>query len=273
LTPEGLAPPRRWWSRAARDPITHFAILGGLLFGLNALIAGDQRPVIQINARLVDATLRERASLLNRPQTDRDRQEVIDTLVADEVLVREAYRRGYDKTPRIRAQLIQTMQLALSDEPTPPGEPALRAYYAANRDRFRRQATLSLTEVVHRDGDVPPNDATDRLDGLATTPASAIRILNAANGDLLQRYGPETAAALAAVEDHRWHGPWHGPWRGTGGVYYLRVDDHHPARTPEFEEVADVIAGEWEFRRQQDTIRDRVAELGKAYLVLAPAEP
>lgn len=269
LTAADVTPPRRWWWRVLRDPITHFAILGGALFGLNAAVAGDERPMIAINAAAIAATLRERAALLGRPPSIEERRDVIETLTRDEVLLQEAYRRGYDKSPRIRAQMIQTMQLVLSDDPSEPDEATLRTYYAANRARFGRPDTLDLTQLFQRDGDASATELPDRLNATTAIPAGAVRIANASHDDLVRQYGPNTAGAINAFDDLRWY----GPFRGSGGVYYLRVVGRRPARIPDFEEVAPAIAGEWALNRQRDIIRERVAELGRSYRIVAPSEP
>ena len=68
--------PKGLWASAARDPMLHFVILAGLLFGVHALFFEREKPTIRLESEIINALMRERAELTLRPLTDRDRQDV-----------------------------------------------------------------------------------------------------------------------------------------------------------------------------------------------------
>ncbi len=265
---------QRFWQRVLHDPIFHFAVLGCFLFGLHAMLSPDQKPTIRVDPKIVDALLQERAALMQRTQTAQDRQEVIDGYIADEVLLHEAYRRGLDKSPRIRAQLIQAMRFALSSEPPTPNEPTLRAYFAANRERFARPPTMSLTQVFVRSGQERADDiltklnsADDpgRLSELDMNHASSLR--TATSEDIARVFDRNTAEVVSAIDDNRWHGPYQSP-RGT---FFIRVDERQPATSPSYEQLASHLADEWTMVRQEEIIERQVAEIARGFTVILPA--
>ena len=57
--------------------------------------------------------------------------------IDDEVLLREAYRRGLDRDAVVRQHLVQKMRYILGEDEATPTEAELRAYLAANRERYR----------------------------------------------------------------------------------------------------------------------------------------
>ena len=102
--------------RLLREPLLHFLGLAALLFVSNAYLAGDEREVITVDAATRDYLVQQRRDLLLRPLTTREESDVIDKFVKDEILVREARKRGFGNSSRIRIQLIQNMRFFLTSE-------------------------------------------------------------------------------------------------------------------------------------------------------------
>lgn len=240
---------RLWAHTLAREPLVHFALAAGLVFGLYALVAPPRKPVIRVDKATVEALLRERAAIAQRPLVEADRQDVIETYIRDEILLREARKRGLDQAPRLRAQLVQLMGHALAPESTPPGEAELRAFYAANRTRYERPAALTLAV------------ATDAGGG---GQLSTIRRASAANLGAL--YGREAASAIVAIDDAGWH----GPFASARGPQYLRVLERHEPEQSDYEQVAAFVAQDFEVTRQAEAVARAVERLARDYTIERP---
>jgi hypothetical protein len=256
------------WSAVIREPILHFIVLAGLLFGAHAMLAERPRQTIQIDANTIEYLVRERALLTNRPITDAERRDVTETYVDEEVLLREAYRRGLNETPRIRAQLIQSMRQTLLGEAPRPSELELRAYFDANRARFERPPTTSLTQVFIAAGKPVPDDLMARLKA-GGDPARAggfdtrigVAIRHASHAELAGLFGPEVARTIAAIDDREWH----GPILAARGTYFIRIDARHPASMPSFEQVAAYVGDEWVVNRQRERLAAEIKRLSRDY--------
>ena len=241
-------------SALAREPLVHFAIAAALIFGLYALVAPRQKPVIRVDEATVEALLRERAAIARRPLTEADRQDVIETYLREEILLREARKRGLDQSPRLRAQLVQLMGHALAPEATPPDEAALRRFFEANRARFERPAALTLAVAA------TPLPASEP----GSAPASTIRRASAAN--LAALFGRDGAEAILGIDDAGWH----GPFTSARGVQYVQVLERHAAEVPTYEQVAAYVAQEWEVARQAEAVARAVEALGRDYTIVRP---
>ena len=262
---------RRLWHALSREPIVHFAIAAGLLFGVYAIVAPKEKPTIRIDEATVEALMRERAAIALRPLTDRDRQDVVETYIREEILLREAHKRGLDQTPRVRAQLIRLMNHTLAPERAKPSDEELRRFFDQNRARFERPASLSLAQILFVDGKPVPDGLVDRLNTGADPAAfgdfdmglgSTIRRASADN--LVGLFGRDAAAAILAIGDDRWH----GPFRSARGVHVVRIVERHAPEIPTYEQVAYYIAEEWELARQAETIARQVEVLGRAYTIV-----
>ncbi len=259
---------KRWWSAVVREPILHFIVLAGVLFGGHAMFVKPPRQTIRIDPNTIEYLLRERALMTNRPITEDDRRDATETYVDEEILLREAYRRGLNETPRIRAQLIQTMRQTLVGEVPQPSEAALRTYFDANRARFERPPTISLTQVFIAAGKPVPEDLMARLKaggdptravGLDSRIGAAIR--HASHAELTGLFGPDVARTIAAIDDRDWH----GPIQAARGTNFIRIDDRQPASMPTFEQAATYVADEWAMTRQRERLASEIKRLGRDY--------
>ncbi len=112
-------------------------VLGGFLFALITLLLPPPRGKIVVDARTVQSVVERRADLLGRDLSPEERAEAIQDHIDEEILVREAYRRGLDRSSgSVRARLLRRMRLAINTEVLPPTPAQVRAFYSANADRY-----------------------------------------------------------------------------------------------------------------------------------------
>ena len=119
---------KRFWLTIRDEPLIHFALLAALLFVAQALWAQDDREVISVDIATQDFLIKQKEDLLLRPLTAEEKEEVIASYVEDEMLVREARRRGFNNSSRVRALLIQNMRYFYSSDLAAPDESELRAF-------------------------------------------------------------------------------------------------------------------------------------------------
>lgn len=254
-------------------PILHFAVLAGLLFGLHAAFAPAGKPVLAIDPALVDAVLAERASLTGRAQTAADRRALIDALVAEEVLLREARARGLDATPRIRALLVQSARVALASEVPPPTEADLREMLDANAERFARPGMVSVVQVFFPAPQAPPegfaatlNAGADPRRLGALDPQAGGTLRRVSEAELARAFGPAMAATVMGLDD----GPWHGPLASPRGTHFVRIEQRWPREMPDFDTLRPHLAEAWLAERRGLAVARRIAELAAGYDVLSP---
>ncbi len=260
---------RRPWYR---DPLFGLLLAGGLLYGLYAFVRPDDEPL------RIDV---DRAGLLDYLQyrqgrfdgaaagagldamTDAELARLIDDYVREEALVRYARSLGLQKTDFvIRQRLLQKVEFVARGVEAvlhEPGEDELRAWYAARRDDYRHEATVSFTHVfvAAPGGFASPRERAAAL--LADLNAGAVGAEDAAaQGDRFMyhgRYAGRTRAEIAAQFGAAFAaavtklspdtGRWQGPVESRHGHHLLLLTAVQPGYTPAFADIADEVAHDW----------------------------
>lgn len=251
--------------RLVREPLFQCLLGGLLLFGLHVLIRGDtngsaDRVVVPEGRVVALASAFERTWM--RPPTPTELEGLVDELVTEEILYREALSLGLDRDDVVvRRRLRQKMEFLLqdeaeavvgpsSDEPFPESE--LRAELERASARFAIPPRTSF-EQLFVDPQRQP-EAGKSADARATALLTHLRAagggdaagdatllpgrLTAATPDEVDAiFGEGFAAALAEVVP----GEWTGPLRSTYGLHLVRVAAREPGRMPALEEVRDEL--------------------------------
>lgn len=97
-----------------------------------------RKPQIVVDRAVVDALITRQQAREMRVLGPEERQAAIDEWIADEILYREAYRRGLDRDDRIRRALVLKMRSQITGSLSAPSEAALREWFDDHRDRYRR---------------------------------------------------------------------------------------------------------------------------------------
>jgi hypothetical protein len=134
----------RYWNALRREPLAHFLALAALLFVGYRLLTPSEQETIVIDQASIAELGRQQEELLARPLTDDERRAVLESAIDDEVLLREAYSRGLDRDEVVRRHLVQKMRFILGEDAPEPTEAELKAYLAANRERYRTPPTVTL---------------------------------------------------------------------------------------------------------------------------------
>lgn len=266
----------RSWNVLRREPLVHFMALALLLFVAYRLLGPPQREPIVIERARVDQLVQQQADLLGRPLTDEEREALIKSAIDDEVLLREAYRRGLDRDAVVQRHLVQKMRLILAEDVPAPTEAELKAYFAANRDRYRGPPTVTLDHVFYADPASVPDDLLAQLqnglefDGLGDSLYMLGNTLaRSPLGELIGLMGPEVARLVFELPA----GEWRGPLRSERGVHFVRVAEHHPQTVPRFEELESPLGQDWTFDQQRRATAAKLAALRHEYRIVVEQTP
>lgn len=281
--------------RLFREPLVHFALLGGLIFiGWGVSRKGrDQSPQtvpaisrnVEVTSRELDAARVEFRAVWKREPDARELGEVVERLVQEEILFREALAQGLDRDDKVvRRRLIEKMT-AIAQPSGPAREPTrdeLRRWYETYAHRFRRPAATTF-DALFFDPKRRPDPSGDAARALATlagaaptdaTPAGvgdtfilSERTRDQTEMELSHLLGASFARAVSAAPEGRWQ----GPLSSTYGVHLVRVARRTPERLPPFEEVEKQVRADWltvETRGE----RAAAAALAPRYQVVLPPE-
>lgn len=254
--------------RIVRDPLVHFLVGGALVFAVYAALHpnssgdGDERTIVVDRAALLKYLQYQSAAF--RPDyfeaqlagmTPQQRKALVDRVVREEAMVREARAMGLDSVDYVIRQRLMQKVLFLVDDTAgsarSPADAELRRYYGAHRDNYREPPALTFThvfiddEVAHPDGGEQAARQlkaalTARRAGFEDAPGYGDRIpftqnfVDRGQDFVANQFGKAFADAVAALKPS---GQWQGPIRSDYGWHVVLLTGRRPAMTAPFEEV------------------------------------
>jgi hypothetical protein len=127
----------RGWRFVCREPLAQFALGGGLIFLAYWLWSTPEPAAIVISPEMAQAIVQQQSRLLDRPLSAAERAAAVAQYVDEELLVREAYKRGVDRSDvSVRERLADKMRFLLGGEPPAPTREQLRTFLKVNQARF-----------------------------------------------------------------------------------------------------------------------------------------
>jgi hypothetical protein len=271
------------------DPLVHFLLIGAVLFAISAwrgesVSAG--REEIVVTAEQVAQARAAAAVLQGREPTPEEMEALVEPLVRDEVMYREALALGLDENDdEVRRRLIEKMTYLTQDlaDPAPSSEQALREFYAANPATFTIPALVSFDQVFFSPGTRGDQLEADAAEGLAALRAGRAPAEVGDRTPLRESYddapreqvavlfGDTLAAALFDAEP----GDWTGPFRSDFGLHVVRLKSRSAARLPPYDEIAARVAEEYAAQRRREANERAYRALRDRYRVVIelPANP
>jgi hypothetical protein len=201
--------------------------------------------------------------------TDEEKAETVEAFIEDEILVREARKRGFEDSSRIRALLIQNMRFFMASDIPDPTEEELRAYYDEYIARFETAPSITYEQVFFSDPDVVPENTLEVLRAgadysrLGSTDSLTATLSRADKRKILRTFGREQAPTILGIDDTQWHGPFASP----GGVHYLRVSKRHPGMRPTYDAVLNWIKQEWLMAKNREIVERELSVMRENYRI------
>ena len=261
---------------AVKSPVLHFVLLGIVVFFLYVHLKPPDRDTILITAQTIDALVQQRESITQNPATDEDRKMLLEAHIEDEVLLREAYKRGFDKNDyRVRKRNLNIMRSALSEVIPEPSVAELRAFYEENKERYRTSPSLSFEHVdfsfASAEKTENPERFLEKLEGMSdisgmikiSTP-SLKKFSKASFQAIAMSFGKPFAQILFELPMNQWS----GPIESFRGIHYVRVTETHDPELPPFEDMESYLQTDYLMKRSRESQQRRIDELRKNYEII-----
>jgi hypothetical protein len=268
-----------------KEPMLHFLIAGALLFAGDALLNRHDGTAAKIEPiRIGEGEIRwlqeTFANQWQRPPSGDELNELVENLLEEELLAREARAFGLDQGDTVvRRRLAQKLGFLVegTSEIAEPTENELRQFYSANLALYQTEPQVSFTQIFFSTErrQHPESDAQAALISLSTVAEGNPAVL----GDSLlledrfqdvdrsavsSMFGADFADAVFGLEP----GPWHGPIKSSFGLHLVEVQSIQAAEIRPFESVRAVVAQEWRRHREDEIKRSYIVRLREKYGVV-----
>jgi len=254
-----------------REPLLHFIVGGGLLFGVDHILISraDDPHTIIISADVEHAAIETfKAARGHEPNTE-ELAALRRVWLDNEVLYREGLAMQVDKgDPAIRERVIfKALSVVDSNvKVSPPDEKVLRQWFESHRVKYDEPPRYDFEEAALSadNSEAAVRAFVKELNG--GTPGDAKAGLRVFKGrphsNLVQSYGPEFTKALVESERGRWHA-----LRTREGWRAMRLNASSPPMPGVFERLRGVVFQDWSDATASEQRTAAVRALAKKYKV------
>jgi hypothetical protein len=239
----------RRWPAWLREPLLHFAVLGGALFLLDhALVARADDPHAIVFTRQDEAQSRElfKASRGREP-TSAEMTALRQVWVDNEVLYREGLALQVDKGDQAIRERVIFKALSVVDASTklpPVTDEALRRWFESHRAKYDEPPRFDFAEatLVGDSSEAAARAFADALNaGASGDQGAGLRIFKGRpRENLLQSYGAEFTRALEGLAPQRWQA-----LQTPGGWRVVRLDRMQPGKPGVYDSLRPVVQQDW----------------------------
>jgi len=276
-------------NRWLREPLLHFALLGGLIFvgyawlGDSTEDSGSRIVVTVVQQQNLAQTF---ARTWQRPPTRAELDGLIQDFIRQELAYRQAQAMGLDRDDIVvRRRMRQKIEMFAEDvvEASPPTTEELATYYSEHAEDYRAPALYTFRQIYFsadtdpRAAEAAANELLAHLREDETTVDLATvgdrsllpaELDNASTPSIAARFGADFTAALDAIEPGRWD----GPIRSGFGLHVVRVDARQESLNPALEEVRSAVTRDWFAVRRREAMEAFYDDMAANYeIVIEPA--
>ena len=258
-----------------KSPIVHFMLLGAAAFVAYNHLKPPNRETITVTTQTIDALVQQRESITRNPVTDKERQDILEGYIEDEILLREAYKRDFDKNDyRVRKRILNIMRSFLSEVIPEPSVAQLRLFYDENKDRYLTSPSRSFEHVYFSFASAKLPDKSelfirllqekDDITGLGDFSVSGNQFSKSTFQATAITFGKPFAQKVFELPLNQWR----GPIESFRGIHYVRVTAEHDPELPPFEQMETYLHQDYMLRKMRESQLAKIDELRKSYVIV-----
>jgi parvulin-like peptidyl-prolyl cis-trans isomerase-like protein len=269
--------------RLLREPLLHFAVLGGALFLAYATLApvSAESSAIVVSSDQITSIAAQFRGTWQRPPSREELDALVEGYIRDEVLYREGLALGLERDdPVVRNRVKQKMEIlsedALSKEPT---DAELQQYLDDHREAFETPAAITFEQVYFDLGGHGERIVADMHQALEALRAGRVasgdrtllplRMERVLPPDITAAFGPEFEKTVRELPV----GVWSDALRSSFGAHLVRVTWRGTPIVPSLADARDTVLREWTRAHIVDARERLYRSLREQYTVtIAPVQ-
>lgn len=255
-----------------KEPFVQFALAAAVVFGLHALTANRPGETIELTRTEVQEALEMQQQLIGRALTDEERQDLIDNLLTQEILLREAIARDFHlHDSKTRKRLVSQMHFVMAEDAPAPTAADLAALKAQSPERYMLPRSVTFDHVFFAADEAAAEALKQQIDAGRPVPEHAGGIFWL--GNRLEEYslpqiliilGHGFAQSLRQMEP----GVWSGPVRSGRGWHLVRLGAFNPPRPLPEQEIDRRLREDWKEAYSARAFDTQLAEMKERYRIV-----
>lgn len=258
--------------RLMKSHVFWFVVLGILIFVI------DEQTSDPLDTIVVDAALERRvaalwAAQIQREPTEAEISSLVDDWVAEEIWHRESMRLNLaEEDEIIRRRMIQKMQfIAEQEAELAPTEEELRAYYAANHEKYEVPSSASFEQLQFQSRDAATGalSAGESLADLAESSMQSRMNVRQSALQVASTFGPEFTRSLNSYDVAS---NWQGPIQSTFGWHLVKLLEKNSSSVASFEDIRTAVLGDYTYESRLQAQADFIEQVRSNYDIVRKEE-
>lgn len=262
--------------RILKAPLLHFFLCAAVLFFIYESLLPPEKEEILITRQTMNSLVRSEQEVRQDPLRDEEILELVQNFIDEEVLIREAYKQGLDRSNyRVRKQLLDLMRSGLNDNIQKPSEEELKQFFLDNQKDFRIPALRNFKHVYFsNDNRERPKDLRSFLQYFETMDSDFSKAGDLfLNGNEFKHlsfeqcsifFGREFASSLFQIPDTSWA----GPITTEEGIHYVLMDKVIPSQIPEYEDIKIYLGESYVYTKNKEVQEKKIQKLRESYRIV-----
>ena len=258
-----------------RTRILIFFIVGLLIYFIDVALNSDASDKdIYISDQELTSLITAWKSQVGRNPTDEEIVKIINNLVEEEILYREALSLGLDREDRIIKRRLAQKITFLKQETLPenPNQEDLRQFYDENKEKYYIKPSYSFTHLFfakETDSLTRSIEALDDLLADATSIDSDPYLLGKNFTDktleeIARNFGNNFIVAFDDMEPNKWS----GPFESSFGHHLVLLKDFEGGYYPSFNEIRDQVLSDYLTMNKENAVNQYINNVKSEYRII-----
>ena len=258
-----------------RKRILIFLIVGFLIYLIDVALNPDENNKdIYISDQELTSLISAWKSQVGRDPTDEEIVKIINNLVEEEILYREALELGLDKEDRIIKRRLAQKITFLKQETLPenPNEVELREFYENNKEKYFKKPNYSFTHLFFTKGIDSEARSIKALSNLLADkqPVDSDPYLLGKNfsektlEEIERNFGNSFTVAFDGMDLNKWS----GPFASSFGHHLVLLKDYQEGFYPPFNELRDQVLSDYLTLSKENAVNQYINNVKSEYRII-----
>ncbi len=250
-------------------------MIGLVIFLLDLLFVSTQRQnVVVIYDDEVESLISSWTEQVGRPPNKDEINKIVNQLIDEEILYKEAIKLGLDKNDIIiKRRLAQKLNFLRQEvESSKPSDSELRDYFLENKTKYIQEVKFSFTHLYFsrdKNGKKRAKAAVNLLlnqsDNIKSDPFLLGKNFSLKTLEEIERiFGNGFSHKFKKQKLNKWLGPYDSIY----GTHFIKIINIVQSREPELEEVYDLVLMDLKIEQQQKEMKNYLTGLRNTYEIV-----
>ncbi|GLP96397.1 peptidyl-prolyl cis-trans isomerase [Paraferrimonas sedimenticola] len=256
-----------------KEPLFHFLLIGALIFLADSMLASERKELILVDQSSIDYLVKQQEKLSLRSYSDEEIDQLIEAYIEDEILYREAYKRGLNQgDTRMRRNMILKLRGLMVAEIDAPSEAQLKDFYQNNLERYTAPEQFQVDHLYLSDENHSSKDLLEKLNQGADFRALSESYLktygqssiDVPRSELASLFGEQAARFIVETDSSEWM----GPFASSNGVHFVRRTGYTPPQVATIDQVIDYLPMDWQSEQVRQLIDAELERVRENYNII-----